>query len=73
MIFPGGILFDMDGTLTEPLLDFPKIKSEMGIENAADPRSPGKNGRDGSVRGGKNPASPRRSGGGTFDTQPRLP
>lgn len=33
MTFPAGILFDMDGTLTEPLLDFPKIKSEMGIRN----------------------------------------
>jgi len=28
---PRGILFDMDGTLTEPMLDFPRIKSEMGI------------------------------------------
>lgn len=33
MNFPAGILFDMDGTLTEPLLDFPMIKSEMGIRN----------------------------------------
>ncbi len=30
-MFPAGILFDMDGTLTEPLLDFPKIKADMGI------------------------------------------
>jgi len=28
---PRAILFDMDGTLTEPLLDFPRIKAEMGI------------------------------------------
>ena len=28
---PRGILFDMDGTLTEPMLDFPRIKNEMGI------------------------------------------
>jgi HAD superfamily hydrolase (TIGR01509 family) len=28
---PGAILFDMDGTLTEPMLDFPRIKAEMGI------------------------------------------
>ena len=28
---PRAILFDMDGTLTEPMLDFPRIKSEMGI------------------------------------------
>jgi HAD superfamily hydrolase (TIGR01549 family) len=28
---PKAILFDMDGTLTEPMLDFPKIKAEMGI------------------------------------------
>src|SRR5689334_12399618 len=28
---PRAILFDMDGTLTEPMLDFPKIKAEMGI------------------------------------------
>jgi len=28
---PRAILFDMDGTLTEPLLDFPRIKKEMGI------------------------------------------
>jgi HAD superfamily hydrolase (TIGR01549 family) len=30
---PRGLLFDMDGTLTEPLLDFPRIKAEMGIGN----------------------------------------
>jgi HAD superfamily hydrolase (TIGR01549 family) len=29
--FPRAILFDMDGTLTEPMLDFPRIKAEMGI------------------------------------------
>ena len=28
---PRAILFDMDGTLTAPMLDFPKIKAEMGI------------------------------------------
>lgn len=28
---PKAILFDMDGTLTEPMLDFPLIKAEMGI------------------------------------------
>jgi HAD superfamily hydrolase (TIGR01509 family) len=28
---PKAILFDMDGTLTEPMLDFPRIKREMGI------------------------------------------
>jgi HAD superfamily hydrolase (TIGR01509 family) len=28
---PRAILFDMDGTLTAPMLDFPRIKSEMGI------------------------------------------
>jgi HAD superfamily hydrolase (TIGR01509 family) len=28
---PKAILFDMDGTLTKPMLDFPKIKAEMGI------------------------------------------
>jgi HAD superfamily hydrolase (TIGR01509 family) len=31
MILPQAILFDMDGTLTKPLLDFPRIKQEMGI------------------------------------------
>jgi HAD superfamily hydrolase (TIGR01509 family) len=30
---PRAILFDMDGTLTEPLLDFPRIKAEIGIGN----------------------------------------
>lgn len=29
---PQGLLFDMDGTLTRPHLDFPKIKREMGID-----------------------------------------
>jgi len=29
--FPRAILFDMDGTLTAPMLDFPRIKREMGI------------------------------------------
>jgi len=28
---PKAILFDMDGTITEPMLDFPRIKREMGI------------------------------------------
>jgi HAD superfamily hydrolase (TIGR01549 family) len=28
---PRAVLFDMDGTLTEPMLDFPRIKREMGI------------------------------------------
>src|SRR5688572_7465380 len=28
---PPAVLFDMDGTLTEPMLDFPRIKAEMGI------------------------------------------
>jgi HAD superfamily hydrolase (TIGR01509 family) len=28
---PSAVLFDMDGTLTEPMLDFPRIKREMGI------------------------------------------
>jgi len=28
---PRALLFDMDGTLTEPALDFPALKAEMGI------------------------------------------
>jgi HAD superfamily hydrolase (TIGR01509 family) len=28
---PRAILFDMDGTLTEPMLDFPRIKADMGL------------------------------------------
>jgi HAD superfamily hydrolase (TIGR01662 family) len=28
---PAALLFDMDGTLTTPMLDFPRIKAEMGI------------------------------------------
>ena len=31
MILPRAILFDMDGTLTQPMLDFSKIRAEMGI------------------------------------------
>jgi HAD superfamily hydrolase (TIGR01509 family) len=31
MPLPRAVLFDMDGTLTEPMLDFPRIKAEMGI------------------------------------------
>src|SRR5580658_2271123 len=31
LIRPRAVLFDMDGTLTEPMLDFPRIKAEMGI------------------------------------------
>jgi HAD superfamily hydrolase (TIGR01549 family) len=31
LILPRAILFDMDGTLTAPMLDFPRIKAEMGI------------------------------------------
>jgi HAD superfamily hydrolase (TIGR01549 family) len=30
---PRAVLFDMDGTLTEPMLDFPLIKREMRIGN----------------------------------------
>lgn len=30
---PKALLFDMDGTLTEQMLDFPRIKAEMGIGN----------------------------------------
>lgn len=30
---PSALLFDMDGTLTQPMLDFPLIKSELGIGN----------------------------------------
>jgi HAD superfamily hydrolase (TIGR01509 family) len=26
-----GVIFDMDGTLIEPLLDFPRLRSELGI------------------------------------------
>ena len=28
---PAAVLLDMDGTLTKPMLDFPRIKAEMGI------------------------------------------
>ena len=30
-LLPAAVLLDMDGTLTEPMLDFPRIKQEMGI------------------------------------------
>jgi len=30
-LLPRALLFDMDGTLTEPMLDFDRIKLEMGI------------------------------------------
>ena len=30
-ILPRALLFDMDGTLTAPMLDFPLIRAEMGI------------------------------------------
>jgi len=30
-MLPKAVLFDMDGTLTRPMLDFPRIKAEMGI------------------------------------------
>lgn len=31
ILLPRAVLFDMDGTLTEPMLDFPRIKADMGI------------------------------------------
>ena len=31
LLCPETVLFDMDGTLTRPMLDFPAIKAEMGI------------------------------------------
>ena len=31
IMLPKAVLFDMDGTLTEPMLDFPTIKAQMGI------------------------------------------
>src|SRR2546423_2598638 len=30
-MLPKALLFDMDGTITRPMLDFPRIKAEMGI------------------------------------------
>jgi HAD superfamily hydrolase (TIGR01509 family) len=30
-ILPDAVLFDMDGTLTEPALDFPRIKADLGV------------------------------------------
>jgi HAD superfamily hydrolase (TIGR01549 family) len=33
-IFPRAILFDMDGTLTQPLLDFDLIRRDIGIGNS---------------------------------------
>jgi HAD superfamily hydrolase (TIGR01549 family) len=33
MMLPRAVLFDMDGTLTVPLLDFPRLKAEMTIGN----------------------------------------
>jgi len=33
LTLPRSLLIDMDGTLTEPMLDFPRIKAEMGIGN----------------------------------------
>jgi HAD superfamily hydrolase (TIGR01509 family) len=35
MIVPEALLFDMDGTLTEPLLDFAKIRREIGLTSDA--------------------------------------
>jgi HAD superfamily hydrolase (TIGR01509 family) len=32
ILLPRAILFDMDGTLTVPMLDFPKLKAELGID-----------------------------------------
>src|SRR5258708_29001083 len=31
LCLPRAILFDMEGTLPEPMLDFPRIKADMGI------------------------------------------
>jgi HAD superfamily hydrolase (TIGR01509 family) len=31
LTLPRALLFDMDGTITKPMLDFPAIKAEMGI------------------------------------------
>src|SRR5277367_6240230 len=33
LMLPKAILFDMDGTLTQPLLDFDQIRRDMGIGN----------------------------------------
>lgn len=30
---PRAVLFDMDGTITQPLLDFPRIRREMGLDD----------------------------------------
>src|SRR5215212_8296677 len=34
-MLPRALLLDMDGTLTEPLLDFAQIKADMGIGDRA--------------------------------------
>lgn len=31
LIVPSAIIFDMDGTITAPMLDFPRIRAEMGL------------------------------------------
>lgn len=31
LIVPAAMLFDMDGTITVPMLDFPRIRAEMGL------------------------------------------
>ena len=38
---PRAVIFDLDGTLTEPLLDFDAIRAEIGLPRAADPRAAG--------------------------------
>jgi hypothetical protein len=70
---PRALLLDMDGTITEPMLDFPRIKAEMGIgqrpilEALAELSGP----RAGCRRGGAAPA--RGRGCGVLDAQQRLP
>ena len=63
---PKAILFDMDGTLTAPMLDFPRIKAEMGIGERPILEALAE-------LGGYDDRSPRRSYFAMKPTPPRTP
>ena len=73
LILPRAVLFDMDGTLTEPMLDFPRIKAEMGIGDRPILEALAEMSGPDARRGRGGPAPARGGGGRVLHAQPGLP
>ena len=61
MTTPRAVIFDLDGTLTEPVLDFDAMRAEIGLSGRDDPGAARavRRGRAGARRGDHDPARTR--------------